>query len=56
MLSDGTQTDFVEIQRMAEAYRASAEAAMRQPFFTQHEREDRRDFYLSHAERLEAML
>lgn len=56
MKSEGQQTDFVEIQRLARAHYIASEAALHNPYFDERERRERAEFYRKQAERLEAML
>ncbi len=41
--------------RLAKANRAAAEHALTDPFFSQKVRQDRHDYYIAEAERLEAL-
>jgi hypothetical protein len=56
MKSEGQQTDFVDIQRLARAHYVASEAALHNPYFDEQERRERAEFYRKQAERLEAML
>lgn len=63
MRSDNNQLDIFKhdprlqgpaLRKLAEAYRAAAETALRDVQFTASERQSRHDYYLAEAKRLEA--
>lgn len=63
MRSDNNQLDIFKhdprlqgpaLRKLAEAYRAAAETALRDVQFTTSERQSRHDYYLAEAKRLEA--
>ncbi len=63
MRSDNNQLDIFEhdprlqgpaLRKLAKAYRAAAETALRDVQFTATERQERHDYYLGEAKRLEA--
>jgi hypothetical protein len=56
MKSEGQQTDFIEQQRLAKAYREAGIAAAYDPHFTQEEREARAAYYLLEACKLEGLM
>jgi hypothetical protein len=53
MKSEGRQIDFVEQQRLAEAHRVAADAALHNPFFDERERQERAAYYRAQADKLE---
>lgn len=56
MKSEGQNIDWVDRQRLADAHRVAAEYALRSPYHSEQERQERSAWYKSEAERLEAML
>jgi hypothetical protein len=56
MKSEGQQTDFIEQQRVIQAYKDAAEAALHDPYWPWNDRLKRSEHYRAAAERLEAML
>lgn len=56
MKSEGQNVDWVDRQKLADAHRVAAEYALRSPYHSEQERQERFQFYNSEAERLEAML
>jgi hypothetical protein len=56
MKSEGMQIDFVDQQKLVQAYRVAADYALHSPFHTERERQERAEHYRKEAERLEAAL
>lgn len=56
MKSEGRQIDFVDQQAMIRAHYVAAEYALRSPYHTEQERQERAAYYREQAERLAGAL